>query len=283
MNKDINYYMNLPYTIEMISDPDGGWVASVKELPGCMSQGDTPEETIEMIRDAMQGWLEVALEDGDTIPEPRRLKDFSGKFVVRVPRSMHRDLVERSDEEGVSLNQYINTALARALGSVASPPMKPAEDPPGWPGLKAGVRQALIAAGMGEEAGTLEEKLLADHLENLLAQVDSALQSHCYQEAQLYLKNIEATLHLAATRSPVLGILCHMISLMQRQVAVNIEQLYAPKEELLLSRISQMVERTTAAVVQQATREAEAQYSYASREPMPRAVPRTLFEKMTGW
>jgi len=115
MEKTLKYYLNLPYTIEMTQDVDEGWFARVKELPGCMSQGDTPEEALEMIRDAMEGWLEVALEDGMRIPEPRRLEDYSGKFVVRVPAFLHRDLVERADEEGVSLNQFINVALAEAI------------------------------------------------------------------------------------------------------------------------------------------------------------------------
>ena len=96
MNKTVEYYMDLPYTIELIPEPQGGWFVAVKELPGCMSQGDTVEEAIEMIRDAMRGWIEVSLQDGDPIPEPRQLEDYSGKFVVRVPRSLHRELVERA-------------------------------------------------------------------------------------------------------------------------------------------------------------------------------------------
>jgi antitoxin HicB len=80
-----------------------------------MSQGDTPEEALAMIRDALEGWLSVALEDGASIPEPRSLEDYSGRFVVRVPASLHCDLVERAAAEGVSLNQFINVALARAV------------------------------------------------------------------------------------------------------------------------------------------------------------------------
>jgi len=114
--KTVDYFMGLPYTFELRWDAEAGWFVRVKELPGCMSEGDTPEEAMEMIRDAMRGWIEVSLEDGDPIPEPRELDDYSGKFVVRVPRSLHRDLVERAEEEGVSLNQYVTVALARAVG-----------------------------------------------------------------------------------------------------------------------------------------------------------------------
>ena len=48
---------------------EGGYVASVPELPGCVSEGDTLEEALEMIQDAMEGWLHVAAEHGDPIPE----------------------------------------------------------------------------------------------------------------------------------------------------------------------------------------------------------------------
>jgi antitoxin HicB len=114
--------MRLPYTIELRNVPqDEGWFVRVKELEGCMSQGDTAEEAIEMIQEAMELWLEVALEEGIPIPEPRPDDDYSGKFVVRVPRSLHRDLVKTAEQEGVSLNQYINVALARAVGRPVAP------------------------------------------------------------------------------------------------------------------------------------------------------------------
>ncbi len=82
MNRTLEYYLNLPYTIEMIPEPGGEWFVQVKELPGCMSEGDTPEEAVEMIRDAMRGWIEVSLEDGDPIPEPRRSDDLRGVPIV---------------------------------------------------------------------------------------------------------------------------------------------------------------------------------------------------------
>jgi len=63
----------------------------------------------------MRGWLQVSLEDGDPIPEPRPEEEYSGKFVVRVPRSLHRQLVEEAERDGVSLNQYVNVALASAV------------------------------------------------------------------------------------------------------------------------------------------------------------------------
>jgi antitoxin HicB len=117
--RNIEDYLRLPYTIEVIRDDDEenpGWVARVVELPGCITQGDTFEELGEMIEDAMRGWIEVALEDGIPIPEPRPVEEYSGKFVVRVPKSLHRELVESAVREGVSLNAFVSAALGRAVG-----------------------------------------------------------------------------------------------------------------------------------------------------------------------
>lgn len=115
-------YLALPYAIELIYDADEAghraWVAEVEELPGCISQGATPEEAVANVRNAMLGWISVALEDGRGIPEPRALGTYSGKFIVRVPSSLHADLVRTAAREGVSLNHLVSTTLARSLGRV---------------------------------------------------------------------------------------------------------------------------------------------------------------------
>lgn len=70
-SKTLDYYLALPYTIEIIPDrEEGGYVARIKELRGCITQADTWEELLVMIEEAKEGWLEVALEYGHPIPEP---------------------------------------------------------------------------------------------------------------------------------------------------------------------------------------------------------------------
>ncbi len=54
---------------ELQSEPEGGYTISVPSLPGCISYGSTFEEAIEMIKDAIAGWLAVAREEGLAIPE----------------------------------------------------------------------------------------------------------------------------------------------------------------------------------------------------------------------
>ena len=116
--RQVEHYMDLPYRIELVQDEDG-WFASIPELPGCISQGETAQEAVEMIRDAQRLWLQVALEDGDPIPEPHAAEhSYSGKFNVRVPRDLHRWLAQEAERDGVSLNQLVVSILSRARGSL---------------------------------------------------------------------------------------------------------------------------------------------------------------------
>lgn len=118
INKDFEYYVSLPYRIVLHPDPTGGFAVEIPDLPGCLSQGDTVEDAYHMIEDAKHAWIEVALEDGLSIPDPSRhlASEYSGKFNVRVPRSLHKLLVEKAAEEDVSLNQYILYKLSSAVG-----------------------------------------------------------------------------------------------------------------------------------------------------------------------
>jgi len=116
----VDHYLALPYHIEVIYDASGeaaGWFARVVELPGCMTQADDQAEVLVQIRDAMRAWIEAALEASEPIPEPAQDEAYSGKFVVRVPRSLHRQLAEAAEREGVSLNTFVISACARAVGA----------------------------------------------------------------------------------------------------------------------------------------------------------------------
>lgn len=70
MNKTLEYYLSLPYTIELTPDEDGYWFAEIPLLRGCMTQGANRAEALEMIDEAKLLWLETALEEGLEIPEP---------------------------------------------------------------------------------------------------------------------------------------------------------------------------------------------------------------------
>jgi predicted RNase H-like HicB family nuclease len=74
MRKSIDYYMALPYTLEITPDTDdGGWVIEIKELEGCLTQADEWDEILPRIEEAKRLWLEVSLERGHAIPEPAQV------------------------------------------------------------------------------------------------------------------------------------------------------------------------------------------------------------------
>lgn len=115
VKNDIEYYIKLPYTIEIVPYADGGYFGRIKELEGCMTEGNTLEEVLELLEDAKRAWLETALEDGIEIPLPESMKEekeYSGKILLRLPKSLHKKLVESAQKEGVSVNAYIVSLLS---------------------------------------------------------------------------------------------------------------------------------------------------------------------------
>lgn len=108
-NKTIDYYLGLPYRMEIIPDTDeGGYTACYPDLPGCLTCSETMEGIIENARDAKKAWLKAALEDGLEIPEPsdEEVSVYSGQFKLRLPKSLHRSLAVNARKEGTSMNQY---------------------------------------------------------------------------------------------------------------------------------------------------------------------------------
>ncbi len=108
----LSFYLKLRYPVLIYEDPDGGYAAEVPDLPGCFTQADTLDGLMEMAEDAKRAWIEAAHEDGKDIPLPRTQKEYSGKFIVRVPASLHRRLAQAAADEGISLNQYVVQLLA---------------------------------------------------------------------------------------------------------------------------------------------------------------------------
>ena len=114
---ELNDYLKLPYTITLRADDDGGWVARIQELPGCTADGDTQAEALAELEQAKREWIQAALEDEVPIPQPESDERLpSGKWVQRVARSLHKNLVRLARMEGISLNQLVATVLARYVG-----------------------------------------------------------------------------------------------------------------------------------------------------------------------
>ena len=109
--KPLEHYLDLQYPFVVHTDPDGGYVIVYPDLPGCLSQAETLDEIPDMAEDARTGWIETEYEEGRNIPEPSH-QEYSGKFNVRIPKSLHRALADAAAQDGVSLNQYVVMLLS---------------------------------------------------------------------------------------------------------------------------------------------------------------------------
>ena len=110
--ESLDHYLALHYPVRLIAEREGGYTALVPDLEGCMTQGETLEEAAAMAEDARRGWIEVEYERGNEIPPPSYTEGHSGKFNVRLPKSLHRALAESAERDGVSMNQYVIRLLS---------------------------------------------------------------------------------------------------------------------------------------------------------------------------
>lgn len=115
--KELGYYKQLNYRLEVKKDSEGGYVLSYPDLKGCITCAPDLTSGLELIDDAQTAWLEAAIEDGLEIPEPKDTAEYSGQFKLRLPKSLHRELSERAQEEGISMNQYCLYLLSKNIGS----------------------------------------------------------------------------------------------------------------------------------------------------------------------
>lgn len=118
MKIDKDLIRSYPFTIRPLSDSEGGGFAiEYPDLPGCISDGETPEEALRNGADAVKAYLLDCAKHGDPVPQPGAA---SGQWRQRVPRSLHARLVMKAREEGVSLNTLVTAMIAEGLGRRAS-------------------------------------------------------------------------------------------------------------------------------------------------------------------
>ena len=95
----------------------GGYLAEAFDLNGCIADGETVEEAIHNLEDAIISWVKTAQELGKEVPKPSSDSCYSGKWLIRTPKSLHRNLAELSKQEGVSLNTMTISLLSEGIGS----------------------------------------------------------------------------------------------------------------------------------------------------------------------
>jgi predicted RNase H-like HicB family nuclease len=116
---DAHDYLRRPYARLVIPDADGSYFAEIVEFPGCFADGKTAAEALENLESVAIDWLNTIIAQGQDIPDPMDSNDFSGKLVLRMTKGLHKRAALWAGREGVSLNQFITTCLAEAVGERA--------------------------------------------------------------------------------------------------------------------------------------------------------------------
>jgi len=111
------------HVVSPIPEEDGGgFMFTMPDIAGVMADGATMNEAIADGRQAFESTVSALIDMGREVPPPTlRSEDFapiaaSGRFVSRVPRSIHAQLVARAKREGVSLNTLVLSLIAEGLG-----------------------------------------------------------------------------------------------------------------------------------------------------------------------
>lgn len=124
MGSNMPDYLKKPYTRLVVPESDGSFRAEVLEFPGCIALGDTAAQALADLEEVAASWIEAAIRQGQQIPEPMEEAGFSGKLVVRLPRTLHKKAALIADREGVSLNQFIVASVAEHVGARSSPVLR---------------------------------------------------------------------------------------------------------------------------------------------------------------
>lgn len=111
-------FEDFPFDLRPLSKAEGGgWLITWPDLPGCMSDGETPEEAIDNGRDAFKAWMSVRQKNLKlSAPKPTVSAAKPARFVLRTPKSLHARLAAKAEEEGVSINTLVTAFIAESLG-----------------------------------------------------------------------------------------------------------------------------------------------------------------------
>ena len=107
-----------PFEVRPLSaEEGGGFLISFPDFAECISDGETVDEAIENGRDALKATVAALKAKKMSVPAPNSGGVASGKFVARVPKTVHAQLATRARAEGVSLNALVLTFIAQGLGT----------------------------------------------------------------------------------------------------------------------------------------------------------------------
>lgn len=125
MVKTAEDYLKEPYGRVVSPEPDGTFRAEIVEFPGCIATGESAAEAFSNLEEVAISWIEALLSKGKHVPEPIDHTGYSGKLVLRLPKSLHKKAAHLAARDGVSLNQFIVSCLAQQVGSKSTADVQP--------------------------------------------------------------------------------------------------------------------------------------------------------------
>jgi len=121
ISTSVEELLRKPYSWNLVRQLDGSWVAEIREIPGCYVQGDNPQQALDALNVHARELLEVYMKEGKRIPPPLE-GQYSGHFALRMPKHLHRQAAISAHDHGVSLNQFIVSAVAMSVGAQLAAP-----------------------------------------------------------------------------------------------------------------------------------------------------------------
>lgn len=113
------HFEDYPFEIRPLTAAEGGgFLVTFPDLPGCMADGETPEEAIAEARGAFSCWMDAHKADGRKVPVPGKSAS-PVRFMQRLPRSLHAELKQLAASDGVSINTMATVLIAEGIGARA--------------------------------------------------------------------------------------------------------------------------------------------------------------------
>jgi len=120
IKKNLDYYLNLPYTyIIEWSDIDDCFLGSIVELERNMTCGQTREEVLSNLKEALISYVTTSFDNNMEIPEPLKIDDFKGNITYRTSKERHYKLAKQAKLYGISINAFIDEAIGEKLKEAA--------------------------------------------------------------------------------------------------------------------------------------------------------------------
>jgi len=114
--KNLNYYLKLPYTyIIEWSDVDNCFLGSILELERNMTCGQTREEVLSNLKEALASYVTTSIDNNMEISEPIKIVDYKGSITYRTSKERHYQLAKQAKLFGKSINAFIDEAIGEKL------------------------------------------------------------------------------------------------------------------------------------------------------------------------